>query len=318
MASRSLNDTRPQTPSEDGADEALSPFGSFSRSRGHASATRSTPNNNNRPRLPSTLSPDAEIQSADRPAKRRRTVNDLTFSTGEASNDSPLFLPDDASSPIQFDLSGPSPFAFAANRREIPTPHRRPPTQSPAPAALWNSASPRSTTTPSSGSRSGTHSQPIEIDLGDDDDDGPIVLDDDDDDVVVIDLSTNSATTGGDNALAPSPPADGPAAARWQTTPSEAAAMFGLHPPEQTSVAHQSRQGLQQQAQQRQRLELQQRQQKQAQQPAQPAQSTQQEDVAEGPPTLKRLTCVICMDVPTDLTAAACGSFTHFCSVTKV
>ena len=202
---------------------------------------------------------------------------------------------------------------------------------------LWNTASPRSATTPSSGSRSGTHSQPIEIDLGDgdddddDDDDGPIVLDDDDDDdvvfvgptsnpadddVVVIDLSTNSATTGGDNALAPSPPADGPAVARWQTTLSEAAAMFGLHLPEETSVAQQSRQGLQQQAQQRQRLELQQRQQKQAQQPAQPAQSTQQEDVAEGPPTLKRLTCVICMDVPTDLTAAACGSFTHFCSVT--
>src|SRR5258708_2777236 len=122
MASRTLNPITNQTPTEDSGDEPPTPLGSFSQPRRHPSATQTTPNNDNRPSQPSTLSPEAEIHPADRPAKRRRTVNDLPAHSVAASRDtdSPRAVPSDAPSPIQIDTSGPFPFA---NRGEIPTMH---------------------------------------------------------------------------------------------------------------------------------------------------------------------------------------------------
>jgi hypothetical protein len=324
MAWQPLNGARPRPPAADAGDEPPTALGSYSR--GQTTAFQSTSTHNTRPRQPSTLSPDAETPTSDRPIKRRRTANDLASSRRAAmgGDSSPLFFPDDVPSPIMIDLSGPSPRTSVDTRREIAAPQTNRPIESPVPVALWNTDSPGSATTPSSGSRGSRNSQPIEIDLVDDDSE-LIMLDDDDDDdvvvvggasraaadnVVVIDLSTANTDVGAQTAGRAATP---PSPAMRGLSLSDAATLVGLSLPlpqarvdtQRTRQPLHVRQELQQQAQQRQRLELQQRQQQKKTAP--PVPPPPQEDAVDGPPTLKRLTCVICMDVPTDLTAASCG-----------
>jgi hypothetical protein len=179
-----------------------------------------------------------------------------------------------------------------------------------------------------SGSRSGTRARPIEIEIDDDDDDdsivilgsSPTVLEDDDDDDdhydddVVLVGRTVPIVRGVVDA-APSAPAAGRSTASGQPSSgvsySEIAASFTAYITEAEMIADADRQA---QINRQQRVEARQQQrrdllQRQHQQSLQQQQQAQQEDTYDGPPTLKRLTCVICMDVPTNLTAAACGSF---------